>query len=399
MYSSQSCYTSTPNPSSIYSYSLYTESSVKFQDELLYNEPESEMSEPVASTYSTGDQNNTDRGHIEDPRLSPLDPTMPVSSLATGGSNKRLSVATPKAPPPLPKRNSILVPATENSLYYGPDGQLKLYSGSNQSSLSRQHIRLRKASLPTQLSSLSCEQLSSLMPPQLVTHELTRARRTPFSEEGRESSLILESKAYVREIQQRRDNIHRTLLRGANPGHKLRWMLGYRLEQRLVRALSRKRGSRKFTRSPPVRARKRYVQSAANRPRHLLQRMRRQFKMAAGGGSDGATEWPGPEDEYGEIEHRSRGSTPCLIVDKTGTLRWPSNKSTDLETHRRRKVLDSDNFTLRNPSTEKTSSPSILGWLQVKPDSHVFTPAVEDPNGPFRKVPFHPHLHVLKTKI
>ena len=43
-----------------------------------------------------------------------------------------------------------------------------------------------------------------------------------------EESLILESAQYVREIQERRDRIHRTLLRGTNPGEKLRRMLSYR---------------------------------------------------------------------------------------------------------------------------------------------------------------------------
>ena len=47
--------------------------------------------------------------------------------------------------------------------------------------------------------------------------------------------------------------------------------------------------------------------------------------------------------------------------------------------------------------------------FQVKSDSHVTGPAANEKAGPgaatnrkagpFRKVPFHPHLHVLKTKI
>jgi len=124
----------------------------------------------------------------------------------------------------------------------------------------------------------------------------------------------------------------------------------------------------------------------------------------------------------------SRSPTPRFIVDRQGTFRWPPinvkleeegnipetsktaiqpvlEQSEDPATH-----LGIENFTLRTPVTENSSdAPCVLGWLQVKPDSHIFTPAIAQQEvkttsnshekGPFRKAPFHANMHVLKTKI
>jgi len=305
-------------------------------------------------------------------------------------------------PPPLPKRNSILVPAPGHSLHYGPDGQLRTGSGleSRRSSLTR---RLRKGSLPAQLSSLTGQlsslQLSSLqlssLPAHLITHELTKSRLldSPFSEN---ESLILESTQYVREIKQRRDHIHKTLLTHTHPGHTIRRLLAHRFEQKLVRAMSTKkhssRGGVKRSRRHNTSGWRHWLRRVLRSPRELSRRWR---SMAAAGFNEMETD---VDDDYGEIETRSRMSTPRLIVDKTGTLCWPPTKIDSQNETTIAKVLNSDNFTFKIPSPD-SSSPSVLGWLQVKPDSHIFTPAVEEPSSPFRKVPFHPHLHVLKTKV
>jgi len=64
-----------------------------------------------------------------------------------------------------------------------------------------------------------------------------------------------------------------------------------------------------------------------------------------------------------------------------------------------------DNFTLARPNkTNSEDGPSVLGWLQVNTDSHVFTPAIASSTtgtkeGPFKKAPFHTNMHVLQTKI
>jgi len=201
----------------------------------------------------------------------------------------------------------------------------------------------------------------------------------------------------VRDIRERRNDIHRTLLRGTNPGHKLRKILGYRLERRLVRAMSAKKKPRPRQLSAARPA------AAAGLQRLVRRVTRRSRRLAA----DWATRWRSKQtgggeetEDYGEFENsiRSGGSTPRLIVDKYGTLRWPPVKLGQSDPASKQ-VLDSDNFMLKMPSSDNSSSPCVLGWLQVKSDSHVFTPAVEEGNGPFRKAPFHPHLHVLKTKV
>lgn len=265
----------------------------------------------------------------------------------------------------------------------------------------------RKSSLPAHL---------SYSPSLLVTHELNRARHTPLSEE---ESLILESKQYVREIKARRDNIHKTLVLATHPRKKLQKMLGYRLEQRLVRAMSKKR-------KPSVKSRRRHRRkrgwksrlfkaASTVQPAQFFRRVRRRFVY---GGNDGMAgfvrvESDVDEDLYGDTEQRSDIATPCLIVDKSGTLRWPrlltSPGGGDIasgghtHSHDQGKILensDNNNFMLRNPSLATAAdaglSPAVLGWLQVNTDSHIFTPAVPHEKGPFRKVPFHPHLHVLK---
>merc|ERR1719410_220647 len=121
-------------------------------------------------------------------------------------------------------------------------------------------------------------------------------------------------------------------------------------------------------------------------PSALFRRMRRRVS-----GSPGfvRVESDVDEDLYGDTDERSDIATPCLIVDKSGTLRWPRLHPPPTEQDgvvAESKVLDSDNFLLKNPSAHTDSKPAVLGWLQVNSDSHIFTPAVQE-KGPFRKVP------------
>ena len=115
----------------------------------------------------------------------------------------------------------------------------------------------------------------------------------------------------------------------------------------------------------------------------------------------------GGEDFPSDIDQLSIHSSPRFIVDRQGTFRWPPISvaigedssqvppTVALET--------ADNFTLARPkNTSSEDGPSVLGWLQVNTDSHVFTPALASPGGregPFKKAPFHSNMHVLKTKI
>ena len=86
-------------------------------------------------------------------------------------------------------------------------------------------------------------------PAQVVTHELSRPVHTPAS--GTDESIILETKEYVTQMGDRRDQLQGTLLRtGANPGDRLRRILGYKIEQRIVKAMSARK-SRTNTRRPP----------------------------------------------------------------------------------------------------------------------------------------------------
>lgn len=395
-----------PASTTIYSSSFYSLTSCSSsQIELLYHEP----------NYTLSDYDHfitTNNKHRRRPAYSTLtENDDDISDVHHHPHN-------PNRPPPLPKRNSVLVPAPGHSLHYGPDGQLRLHSGDNTLS-----GFARKSSLPAHL---------SYSPSLLVTHELNLARQTPLSEE---ESLILESKQYVREIKARRDNIHKTLVLTTHPGKKVQNMLGYRLEQRLVRAMSKKRKPSMKSRRRNRRKRgwkNRLFKMATNtQPSRFFRRVRRKFSGRRAGFV--RVESDVDEDLYGgDSEHRSDIATPCLVVDKTGTLRWPRLQSSHRtlpgapHTHNNQynnKLFDSDNFMLFNPSLApagpdgnaedsgpqaggpgqptggpgpqlRSRSPAVLGWLQVNPDSHIFTPAVE--KGPFRKVPFHPHLHVLK---
>lgn len=106
----------------------------------------------------------------------------------------------------------------------------------------------------------------------------------------------------------------------------------------------------------------------------------------------------------------SRSSSPRFIVDRQGAVRWPPFKiPPDAAQHHshedpeQSEELGIENFTLKKPQSDHSSeAPCVLGWLQVKSDSHVFTPALansKEKAGPFRKAPFHSNMHVLKTKI
>jgi len=110
--------------------------------------------------------------------------------------------------------------------------------------------------------------------------------------------------------------------------------------------------------------------------------------------------------QSGEV---SRSSSPRFIVDRQGAVRWPPFKIGGGQHHspedpEHSEELGIENFTLKKPQSDHSSeAPCVLGWLQVKSDSHVFTPALADSSkekaGPFRKAPFHSNMHVLKTKI
>jgi len=388
-------FSSFSTPSSIYSSSLlsyfYSASSERSsgassRQELIYNEPSS-------STRSTP---------------TPTPPTPP--------------------PPPLPKRNSIIYPSPdiEHSLTYGLE--------SNSPHL-RINIPARSSATLESKKSKERSRRPSL-PPRLITHELNHSRATPHSESD---SLVIESAQYVRDIQKRRDNIHATLLRDTNPGHRLRRMLGYRIEQRLVKVLS-SRKSRTNTKKRPHK-KKRSSPIDENRQSKLSYKKTNQLRNFFSS--------PGlfrkftrkfvrrknsqlknyildyVDDNYDEempsdIEGVSRSPTPRFIVDRQGAFRWPpirlgeDGASADENTiqpviehsDNPSANLGIENFTLKKPLTHTASdAPCVLGWLQVKTDSHVFTPAIahdaeqNQQAGPFRKAPFHANMHVLKTKI
>jgi len=331
----------------------------------------------------------------------------------------------PPPPPPLPKRNSIIYPSpdAEHSLTYGPESnsphlQINIPARSSATLESKRDKQiLRRPSLP----------------PRLISHELHRARETPHSESD---SLVIESTQYVRDIQKRRDNIHATLLRDSNPGHRLRRMLGYRIEQRLVKVLSSRKSRNNTKKRPHKKKRKSVVeknvyQSHSNRFRRMLSsrgifgkftqrffpRKNSQLKNYILDCVDDLEENEVPSD----LEGFSRSPTPRFIVDRQGAFRWPPIRiEEDGVKHDENNAihpviehsdepsanLGIENFTLKRPLTQTSSdAPCVLGWLQVKTDSHVFTPAIAhnaEPApqaGPFRKAPFHANMHVLKTKI
>lgn len=269
-------------------------------------------------------------------------------------------------------------------------------------------------------------------------HELTNVRTyehtrdTPLSEA---ESLVIESTQYVRDIRKRRDNIHATLLRDTNPGDRLRRMLGYRIEQRLVKVLSsrksrnntKKRPQKKKSFTPTKNRQSKLSYKKANKFRRffsspgLLKKLTKKFVrrknphlMYYGDNYDGDDDLPS------DIEGLSRSPTPRFIVDRQGAFRWPPIRiGEEVENEDENTIqpvlehsdhssanLGIENFTLKKPVTQTSSdAPCVLGWLQVKTDSHVFTPAIahnaelNQQAGPFRKAPFHANMHVLKTKI
>jgi len=251
-----------------------------------------------------------------------------------------------------------------------------------------------------------------------VNYELNLARHTPISEGD---SLVIETREYVRDIKKRRNNIHATLLRATHPGERLRRMLGYRIEQRLVKVISqrksrtntRKRTKKKkrrnsFVTDNKANYRKQFRLRKLFQPQKLvrqitgkLTRKRTLEKYIFDFGLAGDT--PAGEEET------SRSSSPRFIVDRGGAVCWPPFKIGDAGNIQSELELDQspdlgiENFTLRKPQSDhSTDAPCVLGWLQVKSDSHVFTPALADSKekaGPFRKAPFHSNMHVLKTKI
>jgi len=124
------------------------------------------------------------------------------------------------------------------------------------------------------------------------------------------------------------------------------------------------------------------------------------------------------DDFPSDIEALSRSQTPRFIVDRNGTFCWPPMKYVECATIETDESVLSpvieeaktagadigiENFTLGSPLTHSSDdTPRVLGWLEVKSDSHVFTPAVatsNQPPGPFRKAPFHENMQILKTNI
>lgn len=341
----------------------------------------------------------------------------------------------PLPPPPLPKRNSVIFPSpdTEHCLVYNKD------SPKNLQILMPSQIGEKDCSSSATLDSrksfsikeIKLERRSSL-PTGLITHELHVARQTPHSESD---SLILESTAYVKDIRERRNAAHATLLRAnsSNPGDRLRRMLGYRLEQRLVKVLS-SRKSRSNTRKGTKKRKKNrhFTPPTEKRNPGLLRKISQKFgqkkskKTIAKYTSEYNEDFHEEDVLPSDWDQFSRSPTPRFIVDREGTFHWPPknmklgntndeedevefenkvNSQPDLDSLDEPTSLSEDNFTLKNPS----DIPCVLGWLQVKRDSHVFTPAltqheddasaISNEKGPFRKAPFHANMHVLTTKI
>lgn len=324
-------------------------------------------------------------------------------------SSSRRSTPSPIPPPPLPKRNSNQ--SNQLSVIYldGPDHAPQLLIAMPPSPESRR----------TSLGQ--------------VTHEVHQRRclATPQSEED---SLVLESKQYVQDIRDRRDNIHATLLRGTAPGDRIRRMFGYRLEQRLVKVSQGFRKGRTNTKKRPKKKHKPTVRLKIPPPklhhsRTTMSKFQRYISRPPGlirklSKSIGLTK-PKPrsyvlganynpdEEMPSDIEQLSQHSSPRFIVDRQGTFHWPpisqaigdDDDATSANLPSTLALSPADNFTLARPRNTNSSEvgPSVLGWLQVNTDSHVFTPALASPqdakDGPFKKAPFHANMHVLKTKI
>jgi len=341
-----------------------------------------------------------------------------------------LSPLPPPTPPPLPKRNSLIFPSQQarHTLVYNKDSPKPLHILLQQSNTTYSNTMDSKIS--SSIKDLPSEDQSPL--PQTVayiTHELHTqgGRDSPQSES---ESLVLESTAYVKAIRQRRKAAHATLLRAnsSNPGARLQRMLGYRLEQRLVKVLSihknrghsKSHGKKKKSKSKHNQQLTDITMDDLNRKK--LPNLLRKISHRLGGKSKPLNKYviEFNEADYHEedvlpSEHDivSRSPTPRFIVDRGGAFHWPPkniNLSHQVEAATGSKPEptmaqsdessspDKKNFTLKSPS----NAPCVLGWLQVNPDSHVFTPALADDGdekGPFKKAPFHSNMHVLTTKI
>jgi len=264
-----------------------------------------------------------------------------------------------------------------------------------------------------------------------ITHELHK-RRGPTSPQSEADSFVLESKQYVQDIQARRDNIHASLLRGSAPGDRLRRMLGFRLEQRLIKVShglrknktsTKKRPKNKKQQKPSLRLKSPQPGSRSRAVSAMLQRCVRQTPGLLRLLSKPLSRTPlTPDTELHEDDDTepplSPSSTPRFIVDRQGAFRWPpisvtmddTDSALSLTHHHHSTstavtLNTTDNFTLARPNkTNSEDGPSVLGWLQVNTDSHVFTPAIASSTtgtkeGPFKKAPFHTNMHVLQTKI
>ena len=311
---------------------------------------------------------------------------------ASSQGSSRQATPTP-LPPPLPKRNSNQSNQLSVTYPEGPD----------QAPLLR--IAMPSSNPESRRTSMG-----------EVTHELHKRKglSTPQSEVD---SLVLESKQYVQDIRARRDNIHATLRRGTGPGDKLRRLLGYRLEQRLVKVSQGIRKSRTNSKKRSKRKHKPSVKLKVKVPTHskrskvpLIRKISHRLPWVKTKPKNYILGDNPADNLPSDIDQISEHSSPRFIVDRQGTFRWPpisvdveNQDETSPSSPQARALSTTDNFTLARPkNTSSEDSPSVLGWLQVTTDRHVFTPALASPaarEGPFKKAPFHANMHLLKTKI
>ena len=280
----------------------------------------------------------------------------------------------PPPPPPLPARNSDMCVGAEHSIIYSPDSnypRLKInipshgYSSleSKLSGQSKLQALLRRPSLPSRV----------------VTHELNLERATPQSEV---ESLMIETTDYVKDIKKRRKNIHATLLRERTPGERLRRMLGYRIEQRLVKVLSTRRTYSRRKR-PQKKTKKARRNSSTNfkkkffAPQNFFHRLSKKISRR---GKSRLKSYYMDFDNHDcsdTCDCSSRSPTPRFIVDRQGAIRWPPfkiNNEGDRDDENQSIPEQTDdvgieNFTLKKPLTLTESSisvPRVLGWLQVE---------------------------------
>ena len=280
----------------------------------------------------------------------------------------------PPPPPPLPKRNSdIYHLASEHSIIYGHESQypqLKIKIPSNSG--------YGYSSLESALSDRS--KLQALMrrpslPSRLTTAELNIQRLTPQSEE---ESLVIETKEYVKDIKKRRKDIHATMLRERTPGERLRRMLSYRIEQRLVKVLSDRKSRSGTKKRPKKSAKKTRLYHKSKGSYRNKNKIRKFFQshnffgkvMGKPRKSQLKTfilDYDKSPDDSDSCDCSLRSPSPRFIVDRQGEIRWPPIKLSDQEPATEN--VGNENFSFKTPLSPTDSSqnaPRVLGWLQVK---------------------------------